>query len=120
MASTADTRDGGRVQTETSQALTIVSIPMILLVAWVVAAVTLGFGVLKRQRRFVQAGVVLAGLMTLVTPLAWYAYAAAHPDVYTIGVADVVILGLLAFLGGAVLRSGLNVPAPRATPPAKR
>ena len=108
------------MQTEASQTIAIVSLPMLLILGWGIAAIITAYGAFRRAPRFLRWGVVALGLMTLLTPLAWYLYTASRPDLYSIGVVDVLILGFLAFLGGGVLVSGLNLPSLSSAPAGKR
>ena len=60
------------------------------------------------------------GLLVVVSPLAWYVYVTTRPDLYPIGAADLVVLAVLGFLGGAVAVLGLAWPRGSQARPAKR
>jgi len=108
------------MQTETSQAMAVVSLPMILILGWAIAIFLAAYGAWQRTPRLLGMGLGAAGLMTLVTPLAWYLYASTRPDLFTIGSGDLLILGFLAFVGGGVLAAGVALPSLRPSPAAKR
>lgn len=108
------------MQAEASQTMAIVSLPALLILGWGIAAILAAYGAFRRGSRFLRLGVVAIGLMTLLTPLAWYLYTASRPDLYSIGVVDILILGVLAFLGGGVLVTGLTLRSLSSSPAAKR
>ncbi len=108
------------MQTETTGISATVSLPMLLIAGWAVVVLLAVYGAWQRSTRLLSWGIVGVGLMILVSPLAWYLYTASRPDLFSIGVFDVLILGLLAFVGGGVAVSGLTLPSRRASPAAKR
>lgn len=108
------------MQTETTQTMAIVSLPMLLILGWIIAIFLAAYGAWRRTPRLLGVGLGAAGLMTLVTPLAWYLYATTRPDLFTIGSGDLLVLAFLAFLGGGVLATGVALPSWRPSPAAKR
>ncbi len=108
------------MQVESSQLGVAVSLPLLLVVGWAAALAVSAYGAWKHHARALQVGLALVGLMILVSPLSWYVYASGRPDLYTIGAVDLVLLAVLAFLGGAVALLGFAWPRWRAAGPAKR
>ena len=105
---------------ETSQTVMTVSLPFLLMMGWAVAMAILAYGAWKHRARALRVGLALVGLMTVVSPLAWYVYATTRPDLYPVGAADLVLLAVLGFVGGAVAVLGLAWPRWRPALPAKR
>jgi len=76
-----------------------ISIPSVLAIGFIAALVLYLLG----QRK---AGIVLFGLMIIITPLSWYgSFAMQGSILMTIG--DILILALLSAIGGIIIGVGL-------------
>ncbi len=84
---------------ESSQFMAI-SIPGLLAVGFIAALVLYLLG----QR---QAGIILFGLMIIITPLSWYGSFAMQGSLL-MSIGDILILSLLSSIGGIIIGVGLQ------------
>ncbi len=77
-----------------------ISIPSLLAIGFIAALVLYLLG----QRK---AGIILFGLMIIVTPLLWYGSFAMHGSI-VMTIADILILSLLSSIGGIIIGVGLQ------------
>jgi hypothetical protein len=72
---------------------------MVLVSAWVVAAILIFIGLLMKKTEWRSAGFVLLGLAAFMTPFAFY--------LNKFGTSDMVLTVVIAFLGGAFTAIGV-------------
>lgn len=77
-----------------------ISIPGLLAVGFIAALVLYLLG----QR---QAGIILFGLMIIITPLSWYGSFAMQGSLL-MSIGDILILSLLSSIGGIIIGVGLQ------------
>jgi hypothetical protein len=86
--------------TTITQTMFGISIPGVLAVCFIAALVLYLLG-LRR------AGIILFGLMIIITPLLWYgSFAMLHGSI-VLTIADILILSLLSSIGGIIIGVGL-------------
>lgn len=86
---------------------------------WAIALVSLLLGKLRRSQSLFGWGMIAVGLMVLATPLTVYLYYAVRDGAVAATPFDLLLLSILAFLGGAVASLGaayLRTPKARAAP----
>lgn len=98
------------MQTESTQIAGAISLPIVLLAGWVIAELILAYGWFRRSLSLRSLGIVANGLMILLTPLTWYAYAVTQVGATPLGIVDVLILAVTAFLAGGVVLLGILWP----------
>ncbi len=110
----------GNTTTGTTTAV-IVSGAVLLLVGWGFAVALLVLGSVRQSRPIFGWGLVVAGLMTLISPLAVYLNNAIQYGITSMGPTDLLVLSSLSCLGGAVVSLGFRyVATPSASPGAFR
>lgn len=117
---------------ETAVAMTVVSLPLLILLGWVVAARLILLGRARCSNTLLGAGELVAGVMLVATPEAAYIHEAyLNGGILAVDPVDLLALGLLGVAGGLIAMLGLSTawsyraprrlqPGARATPPAKR
>lgn len=101
--------------------MTSVSFVGLLATGYLVGIVLIVLGRLRDQPRVTATGVVVLGLMVLATPLTWYLYQVNYQGgSIRFTATDVLLLGVLAFLGGLVAGLGMWMLLSPTGEPAKR
>ena len=100
--------------------LAVVSIPITLGIGWLLSVLLVVVGRVRGSRPLFGWGVIGTGLMVLVSPLSVYLYFALRDGTFPVTPMDLLVLALLAFLGGAVRAWALPMSAPRPTWRARR
>jgi Ca2+/Na+ antiporter len=95
-----------------------VSAPALLALGFIIGIVLVVVGLLEQKNRtrrahLMAAGVLLLGIMSIVTPLLWYGYPAFLTGVVVMTLGELVILTLLALVGGLLLAYGLQLARTR-------
>ncbi len=88
---------------------------------WLLAAVLILIGRIRRSRSLFGWGLIAAGLMISFSPLSVYVYFAVRDGVFPATPMDFLSLALRAFLGGILASFGasyirVRLPQPRAAP----
>jgi hypothetical protein len=82
----------------------------ILIAAWVLAGILAAWGYARRKPPEMGAGLVLLGILSVSTGLAWALGTWPSGSAgYTTTAGDLVFLGLLGFLGGIVATFGATI-----------
>ncbi len=117
---------------ETAVSMTVVSLPLLILLGWVVAAGLVVLGRMRCSNLLVGAGELVAGAMLVATPEVAYLHEAyVNGGVLVVDPVDLLALGMLGVAGGLVIMLGLSTawsrrapsrlpPGFQAAPPAKR
>jgi Ca2+/Na+ antiporter len=95
-----------------------VSAPALLASGFIIGIVLVVVGLLERKNRtrrahLMAAGVFLLGIMTVATPLLWYGYPAWLTGVVVMTLDKLVILTLLALVGGLLIAYSLQLARTR-------
>jgi hypothetical protein len=93
--------------TTSTSLITTVSGAVLLILAWLVCAVLTGVGIATKRGRVLSLGVVAAGIMTIVTPLAYYTSETLRLGVFEASVQDFLLLAALSTLGGGIITFGI-------------
>lgn len=97
---------GGPIQTSEVTIQLALSIVGLLGLGYAVAAVLYALGLVRRKPLFVGYGLALAGCLTLLTALAIFLSREPVGGVIALTQGEVVLVGLLSFLGGALAMLG--------------
>jgi FtsH-binding integral membrane protein len=100
------------------QPMVMVSIPALLGFGFIVGIVLVLLGLVEQknqQRRahLMAAGVIVLGIMSVVTPLLWYGYPALLTGVVVLNLGELVILTLLALISGLLIAYGIQLARTR-------
>jgi hypothetical protein len=95
-----------------------VSAPALLALGFIIGIVLAVVGLLEQKNRtrrghLLAAGVLLLGVMSVATPLLWYGYPAFLTGVVVMTLGELVILALLALVGGLLIAYGLQLARTR-------
>ena len=91
-----------------------VSAPALLALGFIIGIVLVVVGLLAQKNRdrrahLMAAGVLLLGIMSIVTPLLWYAYPAFLTGLAIVTAGELVLLTLLAVVGGLLIAYGIQL-----------
>jgi len=91
----------------------IINVPALLMIGFAIAVLFLVIGYrervdLSKRERSIRIGLVLLGLMVIVTPLSWYGSLAIVDSVVQMGIGEIVILTTLVTIGGIIIGASLQ------------
>ena len=95
-----------------SETMFIISVPALLMIGFAVAVLFLVLGYrervdLSKRERSIRIGLVLLGLMVIVTPLSWYGFLAIVAGAVQMRIGEILVLTTLAALGGVIVGVGM-------------
>ena len=93
----------------TTTVIVIVPLPIILALGWAIAALLILLGRVQRSRTLFGWGMITTGLMILLSPLSVYLYYAIRDGLFLATPGDLLLIALLAFLGGTVASLGASL-----------
>jgi len=83
----------------------IIGWDMILILIWVVAGILILIGLINKDAAIRSIGLIVLGLTSFASPVAFYLHETG--DSWGPSSGDILILGILAFLGGIFLAVGV-------------
>ena len=91
----------------------IIYVPALLMIGFVIAVLFLVLGYrervdLSKRERSIRIGLVLLGMMVIVTPFSWYGYLAIVAGAVQLGIGVMVILTTLVSIGGIFIGASLQ------------
>jgi len=95
------------VENQTTSIEFMVPILPLLIIGWIIAIILLVSGVISKKNKLIGTGICLIGIMTVVTPLAWYGYRAISDNGTIMTFIDILILTFLTLIGGMIITYGI-------------
>jgi hypothetical protein len=100
---------GDAMATETQTVMMTVSFPVLAIVGYLVSAVLLVAGRSSNRPPLVGSGLIVAGIVTVLLPLAYYGYEISRSaGPYPASLSDFLIVALAAFVSGLLIQMGIG------------
>jgi len=89
--------------TTSSSQITSVSWAILLTLAWLISPILIIAGVRTKKPKLLSTGIVVAGIMSVVTPLVYYTSEALRVGTFEASPQDFLLLAALSTLGGGII-----------------
>ncbi len=100
--------------TTSSSQITSVSGAILLTLAWLISPILIIAGLGTKKPKVLYTGIVVAGIMSVVTPLVYYTSEALRLGTFEASPQDFLLLTALSTLGGGIITFGiLRLPRPK-------